>query len=74
MATSKQAHEGRVQALTNILDLGISATSRVFAEAVSGQDVDDDMTLADLIDTDMPEGYDPQIHRAQRDRHGNVWF
>ena len=51
MATSKQAHEGRGQALTNILDLGISATSRVFAEAVSGQDVDDDMTLADLIGT-----------------------
>jgi len=55
MATSKQAHEGRVQSLTHILDLGISATSRVFAEAVSEQDIDGDMTLADLIGADDAE-------------------
>ena len=73
MATSKQAHEGRVQALTNTLDLGISASSRIFSE-LCAQDELADLTLADLIGTDMPEGYDPQIHRAQRDRHGNVWF
>lgn len=50
MATSKQHHDERVQALANILDLGISATSRIFSE-VCAQDELADMTLADLIGT-----------------------
>ena len=50
-STPNKAHDKRVQALVNTLDLGISATSRVFAEEVSEQDIDDDMTLADLIGT-----------------------
>lgn len=61
MATSKQAHDGRVQALTNILDLGISASSRVFAE-VCAQDELADLTLADLLDT---EGADDE--RAEQE-------
>jgi len=54
MATSKQAHDGRVQALTNILDLGISASSRIFSE-VCAQDELADLTLADLIGADDAE-------------------
>ena len=54
MATSKQAHDGRVQALTNILDLGISASSRIFSE-VCAQDELADLTMADLIGTDDAE-------------------
>ncbi len=54
MATSKQAHDGRVQALTNILDLGISASSRIFSE-VCAQDDLADLTLADLLDTEGAE-------------------
>ena len=50
MANPKQAHDGRVHALTNILDLGISASSRTFSE-VCAQDDLADMTLADLIGT-----------------------
>ena len=73
MATSKQAHEERVQALANTLDLGISASSRIFSE-ICEQDELADLTMADLIDTAMPKGFDPDIHRAQRDRNGNVWF
>lgn len=54
MATSKQAHDGRVQALINILDLGISASSRIFSE-VCAQDELADLTLADLIGADDAE-------------------
>lgn len=61
MATSKQAHDGRVQALTNILDLGISASSRIFSE-VCAQDDLADLTLADLLDT---EGADDE--RAEQE-------
>tara|TARA_R100001079_G_scaffold91357_2_gene53915 strand:- start:326 stop:535 length:210 start_codon:yes stop_codon:yes gene_type:complete len=54
MATSKQHHDERVQALTNILDLGISASSRIFSE-VCAQDELADLTLADLIGADDAE-------------------
>ena len=54
MATSKQAHDGRVQALTNILDLGISASSRIFSEVCAKDDLAD-LTLADLLDTEGAE-------------------
>lgn len=51
MATSKQAHDGRVQALNNLLNLGISASSRIFSE-VCEQDELADLTLADFIGSD----------------------
>ena len=54
MATSKQAHDGRVQALTNVLDLGISASSRIFSEVLAQDDLAD-LTLADLLDTEGAE-------------------
>lgn len=49
-STPNKAHDKRVQALVNTLDLGISASSRTFSE-ICAQDELADLTLADLLDT-----------------------